>query len=105
MRLRATLAQVFLTRRSGTVEARLVLERESGARERETLTLPVTEVAAAAALLGRVLARRDELESVAQCRVRVARAGELVDDAEARDRLRKAFAAERARQDQQDPAA
>jgi hypothetical protein len=97
VRLRAELEQVFLHRRGGTVEARLVLERESGARERLTLILPVAEHAAGAELLGRLLARRDDVASVARCRLRLARGAAMVDDAALRDALRAAFAAERGR--------
>lgn len=99
MRFRAALEQVFLARRSGSVEARLVLERESGARERETLLLPVTEFAAAAALVGRAMARREDVSSVARCRLRVARGSALADDTALLDALREAYLAERSRQE------
>ncbi len=97
MRLRAAFEQVFLARGSGGVEALLVLVRESGARERETLVLAASELPLAAALLGRTLARRDDVESVASCRVRVRRGGALVDDAALGEELRSAFDGERRR--------
>lgn len=99
MRLRAALEQVFLARRSGTVEARLVVERESGAREREALLLPVTDLAAAAVLVGRTVARRQDVTSVSHCRLRVARGSALEDDTALRDALRAAYRAERTRQE------
>ncbi len=97
MRLRAELEQVFLKRAAGGVEAQLVLERESGARERSTMTLAAVELAAASRLLGRALARQIDVSGVGRCRVRVARAQGLVDDVGLRDELRSAFAAERRR--------
>ncbi len=97
MRLRALLEQVFLKRGSGGIEAQLVLERESGARERSTLTLATFELPAAARLLGRTLARRDDVAHVARCRVRVQRGTTLSDDDRLRDALRTAFREERRR--------
>lgn len=99
MRLRATLDQVFLTPRGGTVEALLVLERESGRRERETVALPAADARAAAALLGRLLARRDDLRSVAACRLRLAGPGAMRDDPALRGVLVDTFREERRRQD------
>jgi hypothetical protein len=95
VRLRAELEQAFLVRTSGGIEARLVLVRESGAREREALVLASGELPAAAALLGRTLARRDDIARVAACRVRVRRGGALVDDAALLEALVSSFEDER----------
>ena len=97
MRVRAALEQVFLERRSGGIEALLVFERESGARERSSLTLASFELPVAAGLLGRILARRDDVADVARCRVRVQRGAALSDDVRLRDTLRAAFREERRR--------
>lgn len=97
MRVRALLEQVFFKRGSGGIEAQLVFERESGARERSSLTLATFELAAAARLLGRTLARRDDVAHVARCRVRVQRGADLSDDELLRDALRAAFREERRR--------
>ncbi len=97
MRLRATLDQVFLTPRPGTVEALLVWERESGRRERETLHLAVGDVATAAALLGATLARRPDVEGVARCRLRLKGPSALRDDHGLQGALAAAFRAERRR--------
>lgn len=97
MRLRATLDQVFLTPRPGTVEALLVWERESGRRERETLHLAVTDASAAAALLGATLARRPDVASVASCRLRVQGPNAQRDDRGLQGALAAAFRAERRR--------
>ncbi len=76
-----------------------MVERESGARERETLLLPVTDLAAAASLVGRTVARRQDVTSVSRCRLRVARGSALEDDEALRDALRAAYRAERTRQE------
>ncbi len=97
MRLRATLDQVFLTARPGTVEVLLVWERESGRRERETLHLAVADAAAAVSLLGTTLARRPDVASVARCRLRLAGPNALRDDRGLQGALSEAFRAERRR--------
>lgn len=97
MRVRAQLEQVFLERGSGGVEAQLVVERESGARERSTLTLATFALPEAARLLGRTLARRDDVADVDRCRLRVQRGAALSDDESLRDALRAAFREERRR--------
>jgi hypothetical protein len=89
--MRRTLEQVFLRRRSGRIEALLVIERESGGRERETLLLPSEDERAAASLLGRQLARRGRVDDVHDVRLRVDRAGSLQDEPELADLLVGAF--------------
>lgn len=90
--MRATLEQVFLKRRGPVTEALVVLERESGARERVTLTLPSDDLRGAVDLLARHLTRRPDLAGADRARLRVERAGELSDDHALRDRLRDAVA-------------
>ncbi|QRN81256.1 MAG: hypothetical protein JK586_07400 [Nocardiopsis sp. BM-2018] len=90
---------MFLTPRGGVVEALLVLERESGRRERETLSLAAEDARTAATLLGRVLARRDDLRSVARCRLRLAGPAAMRDEPSLQRLLGEAFHAERRRRD------
>ena len=93
--MRASVEQVFLRRRGPVTEALLVLERESGARERVTLTLPSDDVHRSVQLLARHLVQRPDVSGVAHCRLRVERAGSLADDLALRDALRAAYARER----------
>ena len=99
MRQRATLDQVFLTPRGEVVEALLVLERESGRRERETLALAASDVRTAAVLLGRALARRDDVRAVSGCRLRLAGPSAMRDDPALQGVVVEAFRVERRRQD------
>jgi hypothetical protein len=93
--VRASVEQVFLKRRGPVTEALLVLERETGARERVTLTLPSDELAEAVRLLARHLARTPDVDGVDRCRLRVDRGGTVVDDHVLRAALRAAFVRER----------
>lgn len=93
--MRAGVEQVFLKRRGPVTEALLVLERETGARERVTLTLPSDDLARAVRLLARHLAQTPDVSGTERCRVRVERGGTLVDDHALRDALRAAFVRER----------
>ena len=94
--MRASLDQVFLTPRAGVTEALLVLERETGARERVTLTLPSSDLRHAVELLARQLAYRGDVSGLGRCRLRRERGGALVDDRALRDALCAAFAREQA---------
>lgn len=90
------LEQVFVGRRSGRVELRLVLEAVSGARTRTTLLAPGSDPGEAVRWAARALARAGEVRDLSRLRLRVERGGTLVDDpALARD-LVQAFRAERA---------
>lgn len=77
----------------------MVLERESGRRERETLTLSAADARAAATLLGRALARRDDVRSVSGCRLRIAGPAAMRDDRTLQAVLVEAYRAERRAQD------
>lgn len=94
--MRSSLDQVFLTPRAGVTEALLVLERETGARERVTLTLPSSDLQRAVELLARQLAYRGDVRGVSRCRLRRERDGALVDDRALRDALCAALAREQA---------
>lgn len=89
--MRRTLEQVFLRRRSGRIEALLVVERESGGRERETVPLPTEDVVQGARLLGRQLARRGRVDAVHGVRLRIERSGSLEDEPALADALVGAF--------------
>jgi len=95
--MRRDLEQVFLRPRGGAIEALVVVERESGARERAVMPLPHAEPSAAADTLGRQLARSGAVDRVRGVRLRVERAGALRDDAPLAARLVAAFEAERRR--------
>lgn len=88
------LEQLFLRRRAGRVEVMMVFEDPSGARHRETLPLPHTDVGEAVGALGRILARRGDVDGAPRLRVREERGGELVDRTDLRDVFRGAFEAE-----------
>lgn len=87
------LEQVFVERKGGRVELRLVLEAASGARTRTTLWAPSGDLAEAVRWAGRALARAGEVRDVARLRLRVARGGDLVDDRALAQALVAAFAA------------
>jgi hypothetical protein len=100
--MRRALDQVFLRRRAGRFEALLVIERETGARERVTLPLSASDVAAAVVVLGRHLARSAAVDTLSGARLRVERGGGLVDAPELAAALAAAFASER-RRDEEEP--
>ena len=91
------LEQVFVARRGGRIELRLVLEAASGARTRTTLLAPGAAPDEAVRWAGRALARAGEVRDVDRVRLRVERGGRLVDDAALARGLVEAFRAERAR--------
>lgn len=74
------LEQVFVARRGGRIELRLVLEAVTGARTRTTLLAPVSDPLEAVRWAGRALARDGEVRDLTRLRLRVERAGALVDD-------------------------
>jgi hypothetical protein len=74
------LEQVFVARRGGRVELRLVLEAVTGARTRTTLLAPVADPLEAVRWAGRALAREGEVRDLSRLRLRVERGGDLVDD-------------------------
>ena len=89
------LEQVFVGRRGGRIELRLVLEAASGARTRTTLLAPGAVPDEAVRWAGRALARAGEVRDVERVRLRVERGGTLVDDAALARGLVEAFRAER----------
>jgi hypothetical protein len=89
------LEQVFVGRRGGRIELRLVLEAASGARTRTTLLAPGNAADEAVRWAGRALARAGEVRDVARVRLRVERGGTLVDDGDLARALVAAFDAER----------
>lgn len=89
------LEQLFLRRRGGRIEAFLVFEDPAGARHRETLPLPYADAESAAEALGRILARRGDVEDAPRLRVREERGGGLHDRPDLRDLFLEAFDAER----------
>lgn len=96
-RLGRTLEQVFLRPRAGGVEALVVIEVETGARERLTLPFAGADLAGAARALGRHLARTGSVDRAHGHRLRVERKESLADDAALAGVLVDAFAAERRR--------
>lgn len=88
------LEQVFVGRRGGRIELRLVLEAASGARTRTTLLAPGDVPEEAVRWAGRALARAGEVRDVGRVRLRVERGGALVDDAALARGLVAAFRAE-----------
>jgi hypothetical protein len=95
--VRRELEQAFLRPRGGRYEALLVIEHETGARERATLLLPHADLEGAARALGRHVARSALADRTRGVRLRVERAGTLGDDAELAAALTEAFEAERRR--------
>jgi hypothetical protein len=91
------LEQVFLRRRSGRYEALLVIERESGLRERVVVPLAEGQPEAAVTSLGRHLARSGSVDDVSETRLRVEAGGSLRDEPGLARRLAEAYAAERRR--------
>ncbi len=88
------LEQVFVARREGRVELRLVLESASGARTRTSLLAPGADPEEAVRWAGRALARAGEVRDVARVRLRVERGASLVDDPALARSLVEAFRAE-----------
>lgn len=94
------LEQVFVARRGGRIELRLVLESASGARTRTTLLAPGAAPDEAVRWAGRALARAGEVRNVERVRLRVERGGALVDDPGLARGLVEAFRAELSHEDE-----
>ena len=92
------LEQVFVGRRGGVVELRLVLVDPADGRTRATQLAPTSDEREAARWLGRHLARGGEIRDLRRLRVRRERAGELVDAPALARELVAAFDAEHARE-------
>ncbi len=73
------LEQLFVARRGGLVELRLVLVDPADGRTRATHLAPTGDEREAARWLGRHLARGGEIEDLRRLRVRTERGGQLVD--------------------------
>lgn len=85
------LEQVFVSRKGGRVELRLVMEAVSGARSRSSLLAPTADPAEAVRWAGRQLALAGEVRDLSRLRLRVERAGELQDDPALRQELLRSF--------------
>lgn len=80
------LEQLFVARRGGRVELRLVLVDPADGRTRVTHLAPTADEREAVRWLGRHLAREGEIRDLRRLRVRVGRGGQLRDAPElARD--------------------
>lgn len=87
------LEQLFVKRRAGLVELMLVLESETGARQRRTVSTPSANDAAAMRYLARCLAQ-DGAKLHPRLRVR-RESGEALEDApQLKDALLAAFGSE-----------
>jgi hypothetical protein len=89
------LEQLFVARRGGRIELRLVLVDPADGRTRTTLLAPTADPAEAVRWLGRHLAREGGVHDFRRLRVRIERAGALVDDRALAAELAAAFQAER----------
>ena len=89
------LEQLFVARRGGRIELRLVLVDPADGRTRGTLLAPTADPAEAVRWLGRHLAREGGIHDFRRLRVRVERGGTLVDDPALAADLAAAFRAER----------
>ena len=93
------LEQVFVARRGGLVELRLVLVDPADGRTRATHLAPTGDESEAVRWLGRHLARGGEIEDLRRLRVRAERGGRLVDAPALARELIAAYGAERVRDD------
>jgi hypothetical protein len=89
------LEQLFVARRAGRIELRLVLVDPAEGRTRTTLSAPTADEGAAVRWLGVHLARDGAVRDLRRLRVRVERGGALVDEPALGDALAAAFRAER----------
>jgi len=89
------LEQLFVARRGGRVELRLVLVDPADGRTRTTLLAPTADEREAVRWLGRHLAREGRVHDLRRLRVRVERGGALADDAALAAALVAAFRDER----------
>jgi hypothetical protein len=91
------LEQVFVGRRGGLVELRLVLVDPADGRTRTTQLAPTSDEREAVRWLGRHLVRGGEIRDLRRLRVRAERAGQLVDAPALARELVAAYDAEHAR--------
>lgn len=89
------LEQLFVARRGGRIELRLVLVDPAEGRTRATHRPPTADEGEAVTWLGVHLAREGEVRDLRRLRVRVERGGELVDDPGLGERFVAAFERER----------
>jgi hypothetical protein len=89
------LEQLFVARRGGRIELRLVLVDAAEGRTRVTHLAPTTDEDEAVAWLGVHLAREGEVHDLRRLRVRVERGGALVDAPGLGERFLTAFRRER----------
>lgn len=90
------LEQLFVARRGGRVELRMVLVDPAAGRTRSALLAPTADEGEAVRWLGRHLAREGSVRDLRRLRVRVAREGALRDAPALAEELRAAFRATRA---------
>ena len=89
------LEQLFVGRRDGRVELRMVLVDPAAGRTRSVQLAPTTDVGEAVRWLGRHLAREGRVRDVRRVRVRVADGGGLRDAPDLADARRGAYRAVR----------
>ena len=89
------LEQLFVARRGGRIELRLVLVDPAEGRSRATHRPPTVDEGEAVRWLGVHLARAGEVRDLRRLRVRVERGGDLVDDAGLAELFVAAFRRER----------
>lgn len=89
------LEQLFVARRGGRIELRLVLIDPAEGRTRATHLAPSADPTEAVRWLGRHLAREGDVHDFRRLRVRVERGGTLVDDPSLATELAAAFRSER----------
>jgi hypothetical protein len=85
------LEQLFVARRAGRIELRLVLVDPAEGRTRVTHRPPTADEGEAVAWLATHLAREGEVSDLRRLRVRVERGGGLVDAPELAERFIAAF--------------
>jgi hypothetical protein len=89
------LEQLFVARRGGRIELRLVLVDAAEGRTRASHLAPTADEGEAVRWLGVHLAREGSVRDLRHLRVRVERGGGLVDDPALAERFVAAFAQER----------
>ncbi len=89
------LEQLFVGRQGGRIELRLVLVDAVEGRSRSVLLAPTADEREAVRWLGRHLAREGQVRKLRRLRVRVARAGGLVDEPALGAELVAAYRSER----------
>jgi hypothetical protein len=89
------LEQLFVARRGGRIELRLVLVDAAEGRTRATHLAPTADEGEAVGWLGVHLAREGSVRDLRHLRVRVERGGRLVDEPALAERFVAAFLQER----------